>query len=99
MGSLFKIKFTAVKDFRSFIEAARSCGRRIFAAELSDSSVPLRDAGVCGHDIFIIGNEGHGIPKEISSLCDNSVYIPISEATESLNAAVAASILIWEQSK
>jgi TrmH family RNA methyltransferase len=50
-------------------------------------------------DVFIIGNEGHGIDKEISSVADGSVYIPICTKTESLNAAVAAGIFIWEQSK
>lgn len=99
MGSLFKIKATSVKDFSSFIRAAKANGRRIYAAELSERAVPLNDASATPRDIFVIGNEGHGIPSEISSECDRSVYIPISSATESLNAAVAASILIWEQSK
>ena len=44
----------------------------------------------------MIGNEGHGVPPEISKLCDASVYIPISPAAESLNAATAAAILMWE---
>jgi len=99
MGSLFKIKATVVNDFPSFINSARSSGRRIFAAELSDGAVSLSKSDVSKKDIFIIGNEGHGIPAEISSMCNGSVYIPISPETESLNAAVAASILIWEQSK
>lgn len=99
MGSLFKIKATVVNDFPSFINSARSSGRRIFAAELSDGAVSLSKSDVSKKDIFIIGNEGHGIPAEISSICNGSVYIPISPETESLNAAVAASILIWEQSK
>jgi TrmH family RNA methyltransferase len=48
-------------------------------------------------DVFVIGNEGHGIPREISALCSESAYIPICEQAESLNASVAASILLWEQ--
>ena len=48
---------------------------------------------------FIIGNEGHGIAPELSALASGSVYIPISVETESLNAAVAAGIFMWEQSK
>ena len=99
MGSLFKIKATIVKDFSSFINAAKQAGRRVFAAELTDSAVSISSLDVTKNDIFIIGNEGHGIPREISEQCNGSVYIPISPATESLNAAVAASILIWEQSK
>ena len=82
-----------------FIEAAKENGRRVFAAELTDRAIPLSEAALTSRDIIIIGNEGHGIPKDISSLSDASVYIPISQKTESLNASVAAAIFIWEQSK
>ena len=99
MGSLFKIKVTVVRDFASFIASAKGNGRRVFAAELKDSAFPLGAQRINKTDIVVIGNEGHGIPPEISEECTASVYIPISENTESLNAAVAASILIWEQSK
>ena len=99
MGSLFRTKITVVNDFASFISAARNNGRRVFAAELTDSAKSLHDVGLKGSDIVIIGNEGHGIPNEISCLCDSSVYIPISKKTESLNASVAAAIFMWEQNK
>lgn len=95
MSSVFRVKITKVKDFASFISASRSNGRRVYAAELTDSAVSLKDIPFSSSDIFIIGNEGHGIPLEISSLCDKSVYIPISKKTESLNAAVAAAIFMW----
>ena len=99
MGGLFKIKASIVSDFSGFVKAARKAGRRVFAAELTDSAIALNEADVSSTDIFVIGNEGHGIPREVSVECDKSVFIPISSDTESLNAAVAASILLWEQSK
>ena len=99
MGSLFRVKATRVKSLASFIDAARQNGRRIFAAELSDGAIPLTEVDAKATDCFIIGNEGHGIPSEISSLCDRSVYIPISKKTESLNASVAAAVFMWEQNK
>ena len=99
MGSMFGISVSYISDFHSFIAAARDNGRRVFSAELTDSAVSLSDAVVRHTDILIIGNEGHGIPKEISDKTDMSVYIPISDKTESLNASVAAAIFMWEQSK
>ena len=99
MGGLFKIKASIVSDFSGFVKAARKAGRRVFAAELTDSAIALNEVCVSSTDIFVIGNEGHGIPREVSVECDKSVFIPISSDTESLNAAVAASILLWEQSK
>ena len=97
MGTMFGIKLTFVSDFASFVTSARENGRRVYAAELTDSAVSVKDVGLSGDDIFIIGNEGHGIPREISSLCTGSVYIPISEGVESLNASVAAAVFMWQQ--
>ena len=99
MGGVFSIGFHAVSDFGSFITSAREAGRRVFAAELREGAAPLFEIGIRSDDVIVIGNEGQGIPHEISALCDSSVYIPISERSESLNAAVAASLFLWEQSK
>ncbi len=99
MGSLFKVKVTVVEDFISFIVAAQANGRKVYAAELSDNAVALNTVQVNDNDVFVIGNEGHGIPADVSGACDQSVYIPISNDTESLNASVAAAIFMWEQGK
>ncbi len=99
MGSLFRVKVTQLSALSDFIFAAQQNGRRVFAAELCDAALPLDKCGIGSRDIVIIGNEGHGIPKEISLICDSSVYIPISKKTESLNASVAAAIFMWEQNK
>lgn len=97
MGSLFGIKITYVSDFLSFINAARECGRSVYAAELSDGARSICDIELKWDDIFIIGNEGHGIPSEVSRSCTGSIYLPIAEGVESLNASVAAAVFMWEQ--
>ena len=97
MGTMFKVKISVVSDFASFVESAKACGRRVFAAELSDNAKSISEIGVLKSDIFVIGNEGHGIDAEISKVCTGSVYIPISEKAESLNASVAAAVFMWEQ--
>ncbi len=99
MGSLFRVKSTRINNFASFIDGAQKAGRRVYAAELTDSAVSLDEVNLCCEDIFVIGNEGHGITAEISDKCSASVYIPISKKTESLNAAVAAAVFMWEQGK
>ena len=99
MGSLFRVKVTRVSSLSEFVRAMQENGRRVYAAELSDRALPLGEIEMSKFDAVIIGNEGHGIPKELSDVCDGSVYIPISTKTESLNASVAASIFMWEQSK
>ena len=99
MGSLFRVKVSIVHDINSFVTAMKGCGRRVLAAELSENAISLSDIGLKPSDAVIIGNEGHGISPELSALCTESVYIPISKKTESLNASVAAALFMWEQNK
>ena len=52
-----------------------------------------------GDDVWAavaIGSEGHGLSAELLSRCDGEVIIPMSGAAESLNAGVAAAIVMWE---
>lgn len=99
MGSLFRIRTVVVEDMASLVSALRHDGCRVLAAELRPGAVALGEAALTARDVIVIGNEGHGIPPHLSSLCDASVYLPISKDAESLNAAVAASVFLWEQGK
>ena len=45
---------------------------------------------------IVIGNEGNGISSELLAACDGSVVIPMVPGTESLNAAAASTVLLWE---
>ena len=56
----------------------------------------VREASIYSHFVLIIGNEGRGISRDIDSLCDEYLYIRMSDKCESLNASVAASILLYE---
>lgn len=99
MGSLFRVKVIRVQSMTDYINAMRANGRKVYTAELSASAKPLNEVSLSPYDAVIIGNEGHGVPKEISDAADGGIYIPISAKTESLNASVAAAIFMWEQSK
>lgn len=99
MGCLFRIDVLVVEDMSSAVRALRGCGRRVLAAELREGAVSLDEISLRASDCVMIGNEGHGIPPELSALCDASVYLPISARAESLNAASAAAVFLWEQQK
>ena len=43
-----------------------------------------------------IGSEGRGLSEEMLLLCDKTIRIPMAERCESLNAAIAATVLLWE---
>ncbi len=97
MGALFSLQISVATSLVDLISALRESGRRVYAAELRDNALSLDEISIDETDVFVIGNEGHGISEEVSFLCDNSVYIPISEKSESLNAAIAATVLMWQQ--
>lgn len=97
MGGLFSLRTHTVTDMAQAIAIFRKKNRRVFAAELRDTAVPFGSVSLTPRDAVVVGNEGHGISSEISAACDGSIYIPISQKVESLNASVAASLLIFAQ--
>lgn len=98
MGAIFKLDITVVPNGADAVRRIRKSGRRVYAAELRPGAVSLLDADVNASDVFIIGNEGTGIPQAVSAEADGSVFIPINARSESLNAAAAAAVLMWHQS-
>ena len=99
MGTLFNQRIDRVESLPQAVEALRGQGRRVFAATLDSRAVRLGDFPLQKGDCVVIGNEGHGLTEETVAACDHSVIIPMSSRAESLNAAVAASVLMWEFSK
>ncbi len=96
MGALFKIKTTVVEEPADFVMQLKKTGRRVIATALTDNSMTLGRDKIYRSDCPILGNEGHGVSDEILSLCDASMIIPMSGKTESLNAAAAAAVILWE---
>ena len=99
MGTLFNQRIDRVSDLTEVIVGLRESGRRVFAAALDARALPLGRFEILAGDCVVIGNEGHGLSDAICKACGNSVIIPMSERAESFNAAVAASILMWEFAK
>ena len=99
MGTLFNQRIDRVEDLAATVKELRESGRRVFAAALDERALSLGDFEILAGDAVVIGNEGHGLSKEVIDACGNSVIIPMSERAESFNAAVAASILMWEFAK
>ena len=99
MGTLFNQRIDRVSDLPATIAEMRKSGRRVFAAALDDRALSLGKFEILTGDAVVIGNEGHGLSGDVIAACSNSVIIPMSERAESFNAAVAASILMWEFAK
>ncbi|MBQ8310484.1 MAG: RNA methyltransferase [Clostridia bacterium] len=99
MGTLFDQQIDRVENLATVIASFASHGRRVFAATLDERAVRLGSFDVRGGDCVVIGNEGHGLSDAVIAACTDSVMIPMSTRAESFNAAVAASILMWEFAK
>jgi TrmH family RNA methyltransferase len=96
MGAIFRQP--VVSASLSDIMALKNAGLRIYGAALCPESRDVRDV-TFHHAAVAIGSEGRGLSKELLSLCDEKIIIPMSPKCESLNAAVAASIIMWEAAK
>ena len=96
MGALFDIKADITPDIPAYITSLRQHGYDVRAAALNDDAQSLHMVSVKENTVFVIGNEGHGLSDETIRACDGTVIIPMAEGAESLNASVAAAILMWE---
>lgn len=93
-GMMFHINII-VKEPVSFINELKNEGYKIVGTKVTNG-VDVRDSKTYSHFALIIGNEGKGMSEELSELCDEYLYIKMNDQCESLNAAVAASILMYE---
>ena len=99
MGSIFRVNVRRSEDIIGDIKALRENGFQVFATALDKRSKDIRDVDFSGKIAFVIGNEGHGVSAEALDACDGTVIIPMREGPESLNAAVAASVVMWEAAR
>lgn len=98
MGSVFRVPFLYADDILKTAENLKEHGVRLFAAHL-DGKNNYDEEDYTGNTGFLIGNEGNGLTKELSGLADTWIKIPMAGQVESLNAAVAASILMFETAR
>lgn len=99
MGSIFKTKFYVCSDLSDFISNQLERGNRVICTALSKKAGLLGEFQFKKSDSIIIGNEGNGIKQETLDLCNNSIIIPMLLGAESLNAATACAVVLWEKNR
>ncbi|MBQ8852595.1 MAG: RNA methyltransferase [Oscillibacter sp.] len=94
MGAVFRcpVWSCTAQELRALLAAS---GLPLYGAALRSDTVDARRVNYARCAIAI-GSEGKGLCDEMLSLCDRTILIPMSEHCESLNAAIAASVLLWE---
>lgn len=96
-GSIFRVPMVQVK-LAEAAEKLRQHGLRLVATS-SHKGTPLDEADLARGVAVFLGSEGAGLPREAMSLMDEAVAIPHSPRVESLNASIAASILLYEAAR
>lgn len=97
MGSIFRVPLY-FESKRKHLSDNILSNRRIVATSLSDSKT-INDFRFNESDIIIIGNEGNGVSEDMLDISDIKIFIPMLGDAESLNAGVAASIIMYECSR
>lgn len=96
MGAVFRVPVWKTNHLADMVRLLRNDGHRVLAAALSENSLCAGEATLYANDCIVIGNEGHGIAEDVLAECTDVIHIPMTGDTESLNASIAASILLWE---
>lgn len=96
-GSVFRVPLIAA-EIDDCIPRLHGAGLAIFAA-LSHGAQQAQSANLARPVALIIGNEGNGVSGALAARADSTITIPFPGPVESLNAAVAASVLLYEASR
>ena len=95
MGSVYRVPCRREDDMERFLHKMKEAGIRIYAAHLKGTA-DYDEEDYTGGSAFLIGNEGNGLKEETARMADTYIRIPMEGEVESLNAAIAATILMFE---
>lgn len=98
MGAIFRMPFVYVDDLQGTVKKLKEQNIHVCAAHLN-GKLDYDEENYCRGTAFLIGNEGSGLRPEVAACADTWIRIPMEGQAESLNAAVAASILMFEVSR
>ena len=87
-----------IRDLKKIIPELKNSGVKVYTTNVVNGT-NVRDINIPEKYAIVMGNEGNGVTKEIASLCDEAIYIPMNEKCESLNVGIATSIILYEFSQ
>lgn len=97
MGAVFRTPVVQT-TWEQAQKGCRAASVKIAVTALSETAADIRNAPV-GEMAVVIGSEGKGVRQEILDCADQKLIIPMSNRCESLNAAIAAAIVMWQMGK
>jgi TrmH family RNA methyltransferase len=94
MGSLLRIPVYRNVSIDFLREMKETSGLPFFGTAL-ENGVPYKEVGPLKEGVFIFGNEGNGVRKDILFFTDKNLYIPLAGHVESLNVSIAAAVILF----
>ncbi len=94
-GAAFLLPIVRVVNLKRPLERLKDLGFKVFGLDL-EGETPLFETSFKGPTALVVGSEGRGLRESVKRLCDQRVYIPMAGGVESLNAAVAGAIALYE---
>lgn len=98
MGSLLRLDIIKTENLPAYLTKLKNSGVKIYATTPSSDAVDITKADMSSTVVSVIGNEAKGVSDDVMSLC-TKVTIKMLGRAESLNAAMAAAITMWEMMK
>lgn len=95
MGAIYRTNIIEVEDLKATLKEMKLKGFQIITTDLK-ATRSIYDINYNNKTVVVIGNEANGVSQEILQTADKKVIIPMLGKTESLNASIAASIMIYE---
>lgn len=95
MGSVYRVPFVYVDDMQEILQKMHNAGVHTYAAHLQGTTY-YDSFSFKKPTAFLIGNEGNGLKKETADMADSYLKIPMEGQVESLNAAIATALLMYE---
>jgi len=96
MGGVFRLPTLTVFDMAQAVEDWQAQGLCVFACVVDSDAEKLTDVTFADGAVCLIGNEGNGLRPETIAACQRRLTIPMAGRAESLNASMAAGIVLWE---
>ncbi len=99
MGGVFRLPLWETADMPAALARLRRVGVTSYACVPSNEALSVVQAPLAAGSVCVVGNEANGLTEAAIAACDHRLTIPMAGRAESLNAAVAASLVMWEMSR
>lgn len=99
MGGVFRLHIAEGGDLLPEIAALQAAGLPVYAAALTGQALRAGEVDFSAGGAVVIGNEGNGLASDVIDACTAGIFIPMTDTANSLGAATAAGILLWEMAK